>query len=134
MTKLVPCVCGGTGIVVDAEPSEEYIALCEQYNTRPFREFAVKCDKCGKQTHGYNIKSPAYREWNRINTKRPHLKKQIFNKNQKAKVLRTIARFLKAVRDEYPNDEFIRDYAKDLYFEICLSALESETNERADKK
>lgn len=131
--KLLPCICGGNGITVDAEPPKEERERCEKYGCEPRRHYAVRCDKCGKQTKPYTIKCPAWKEWNRSN--REKCKYKLFNAKQKAMVMRRLVRMLKDARDECPNDETIKGYAEDLYDEILVSAEKGASNDgKADKK
>lgn len=65
--KLLPCICGGNGITVDAEPPKEERESWEKHGFEPPRHYAVRCDKCGKQTKPYKLKTPAWKEWNRLN-------------------------------------------------------------------
>ncbi|MGN0656581.1 MAG: hypothetical protein ACI4KR_07295 [Ruminiclostridium sp.] len=134
MAKLVPCTCGGNGHIVDVAPPQEELELCEQNDTRPFRLYAIKCDKCGKLTDGYIVKSPARREWNRMNTLRVLPKNEIFSKKQKTLIKKKIARFLKGVRDEWPDDNHIPAYAEDLLYEIIIAADKGAKHEQANKK
>lgn len=131
--KLLPCTCGGNGITVDAEPPKEERERCEKYGCEPRRHYAVRCDKCGKQTKPYTIKCPAWKEWNRSN--REKCKYKLFNAKQKAMVMRRLVRMLKDARDECPDDETIKGYAEDLYGEILVSAEKGANDARkADKK
>lgn len=134
MAKLVPCTCGGNGNIVDVDPPQEQLELCEKYGTRPFSLYAIKCDKCGKLTDGYNVKSPARREWNRMNTPRVLPENEIFSKKQKTLIKKQITRFLKDVRDEYPDDKHIPAYAEDLLYNIIIAADKGAKREQANKK
>lgn len=86
--KLLPCICGGNGITVDAEPPKEERESWEKHGLEPPRHYAVRCDKCGKQTKPYKLKTPAWKEWNRAN--REKCKYKLFNAKQKAMVLSLI--------------------------------------------
>lgn len=86
--KLLPCTCGGTGLTVVALPPEEECERCKRWGCEPRIHFAVQCDKCGKQTKPYTLKTPAYKEWNRSN--REKCKYKLFNSRQKAMVMRRI--------------------------------------------
>lgn len=131
--KLLPCTCGGNGITVDAEPPEEELEKYERWGCGLIRHYAVRCDKCGKQTKPYTLKTPAYKEWNRLN--REKCKYRLFNAKQKAMVMRRITAMLKDARDECPNDETIKGYAEDLYNEILVAAEKGANDARkADKK
>lgn len=131
--KLLPCTCGGNGITVDAEPPKEERESWERAGLRARIHFAVRCDKCGKQTKPYTLKCPAWKEWNRINRKK--CKYKLFNSKQKAMVMRRITAMLKDARDECPSDETIKGYAEDLYNEILVSAEKGASDARkADKK
>lgn len=131
--KLLPCTCGGNGITVDAEPPEEELEKYERWGCGLIRHYAVRCDKCGKQTKPYTLKTPAYKEWNRLN--REKCKYKLFNSRQKAMVMRRITAMLKDARDECPNDETIKGYAEDLYNDILVAAEKGASDARkADKK
>lgn len=131
--KLIPCKCGGNGILVEAEPPEKEKEWCENNNCTPWTCFAVRCNKCGKQTQPYHLKTPAYKEWNRFN--RTKCKYKLFNCKQKAMIMRRILAMLKDARDECPNDETIKGYAEDLYDSILVAAEKGASNGRkADKK
>ena len=131
--KLLPCICGGNGITVDAEPPQQEVEWYEKYGCEPRRHYAVRCDKCGKQTKSYTIKCPAWKEWNRSN--REKCKHKLFNAKQKAMVMRRLVRMLKDARDECPNDETIKGYAEDLYDEILVAAEKGASDDgKADKK
>lgn len=131
--KLLPCTCGGNGITVDAEPPKEELEKYECWGCGLIRNYAVRCDKCGKQTKPYTLKTPAYKEWNRLN--REKCKYKLFNCRQKAMVMRRITAILKDARDECPNDETIKGYAEDLYNDILLAAEKGANDARkADKK
>lgn len=131
--KLLPCVCGGNGITVDVKPLEEELERWERHGLPPRKRYAVRCDKCDKQTKSYTIKCPAYKEWNRLN--REKCKYKVFNCKQKAMVMRRITAMLKDARDECPDDETIKGYAEDLYNEILVSAEKGASNVgKADKK
>lgn len=131
--KLLPCTCGGTGLTVVTIPPEEERERCKRWGCEPRIHFAVLCDKCGKQTNPYTLKTPAYKEWNRLN--REKCKYKLFNTKQKAMVMRRITAMLKDARDECPNDETIKGYAEDLYNEILVAAEKGASNARkADKK
>lgn len=134
MAELVPCTCGGNGNIVDVDPPQKELELCEENGIRPFRCYAVKCDKCGKRTDGYNVKRPAWREWNRMNTARVLPEKEIFSKRQKTLIKKKIASFLKDVRDEWPDDNHIPAYAEDLLYEIIIAADKGAKREQANKK
>lgn len=131
--KLLPCTCGGNGVTVDAELSQQEIEWCEKCGCEPYRHYAVRCDKCGKRTKSYTLKTPAWKEWNRFN--REKSKYKLFNCKQKAMVMRRITAMLKDARDECPNDETIKGYAEDLYNDILVSA-EKGANDggKTDKK
>lgn len=132
--KLLPCICGGNGITVDAEPPKEERESWEKHGFEPPRHYAVRCDKCGKQTKPYTLKCPAWKEWNRGN--REKCKYKLFNCKQKAMIMRRITAMLKDARDECPDDETIKGYAEDLYYEILVSAEKGANNDarKADKK
>lgn len=131
--KLLPCTCGGNGITVDADPPKEELEKYERWGCGLIRHYAVRCDKCGKQTKPYTLKTPAYKEWNRLN--RTKCKYKLFNSKQKAMVMRRITAMLKDARDECPNDETIKGYADDLYYEILVSTEKGASNDgKADKK
>ena len=131
--KLLPCTCGGNGITIEAEPSEEERKAYERWGCGMRTHFAVRCDKCGKQTKSYTLKCPAWKEWNRSN--REKCKYKLFNCKQKAMVMRRITAMLKDARDECPNDETIKGYAEDLYNDILVAAEKGASNARkADKK
>lgn len=131
--KLLPCTCGGTGLTVDAEPPQREVEQCEKYGCEPRRHYAVRCDKCDKQTKSYTLKTPAWKEWNRAN--REKCKYKVFNSKQKAMVMRRITAMLKDARDECPNDETIKGYAEDLYNDILVAAEKGASDARkADKK
>ena len=131
--KLLPCTCGGNGVTIDAEPPKEELEKYERWGCGLIRHFAVRCDKCGKQTKSYKLKCPAWKEWNRIN--REKCKYKLFNSKQKAMVMRRITAMLKDARDECPNDETIKGYAEDLYNDILVAAEKGASNARkADKK
>lgn len=131
--KLLPCTCGGNGITVDAEPPKEELKKYERWGCGLIRHYAVRCDKCGKQTKPYTLKTPAYKEWNRLN--REKCKYRLFNSKQKAMVMRRITAMLKDARDECPNDETIKGYAEDLYNDILVAAEKGASDARkADKK
>lgn len=131
--KLLPCTCGGNGITVDAEPPKEELEKYERWGCGLIRHYAVRCDKCGKQTKPYTLKTPAYKEWNRLN--REKSKYKLFNSRQKAMVMRRITAMLKDARDECPNDETIKGYAEDLYNDILVAAEKGANDARkADKK
>lgn len=134
MAKLVPCTCGGNGIIVDVDPPQKEIEICENICAPIFRRYAVKCDKCEKLTDGYIAKDPARREWNRMNTPRVLPEKEIFSRKQKTLIKKKIARFLKAVRDECPDDNHIPAYTEDLLYEIIIAADKGAKNEQSDKK
>lgn len=131
--KLLPCTCGGNGVTVDAEPPKEERESWEKHGFNAPRHFAVRCDKCRKQTKPYKLKTPAWKEWNRSN--REKCKYKLFNSKQKAMVMRRITAMLKDARDECPDDETIKGYAEDLYDSI-LAAAEKETSNvrKTDKK
>lgn len=131
--KLLPCICGGTGITVVSDPPEEDRESWERAGLRARIHFVVQCGKCGKQTKPYPLKTPAQKEWNRLN--RTKCTYKLFNAKQKAMVMRRITAMLKDARDECPNDETIKGYAEDLYNEILVSA-EKGANDvgKADKK
>lgn len=82
--KLIACTCGGNGITVDAEPPKEERESWERHGFEPPRHYAVRCDKCGKQTGTYKLKTPAWKEWNRLN--KTKCKYKLFNAKQKAMV------------------------------------------------
>lgn len=124
--KLIACTCGGNGITVDAEPPKEERESWERHGFEPPRHYAVRCDKCGKQTGTYKLKTPAWKEWNRLN--KTKCKYKLFNAKQKAMVMRRIIRMLKDARDESPNDEVIKGYAKDLYDKILIAAEKGADN------
>ena len=131
--KLLPCTCGGNGVTVDAEPPKEELEKYERWGCGLIRHYAVRCDKCGKQTKPYTLKTPAYKEWNRLN--REKCKYKLFNSKQKAMVMRRITAMLKDARDECPNDETIKGYAEDLYNDILVAAEKGANDARkADKK
>lgn len=131
--KLLPCTCGGNGVTVDAEPPKEELEKYERWGCGLIRHYAIRCDKCGKQTKPYKLKTPAYKEWNRLNRKK--CKYKLFNSKQKAMVMRRITAMLKDARDECPDDETIKGYAEDLYYEILVSAEKGANDARkADKK
>lgn len=131
--KLLPCTCGGNGVTIEADPPEEEWEKCERWGCGLRMHFAVRCDKCGKQTKSYMLKTPAWKEWNRLN--REKCKYKLFNAKQKAMIMRRITAMLKDARDECPNDETIKGYAEDLYNEILVSAEKGASNARkADKK
>ena len=124
--KLIACTCGGNGITVDAEPPKEERESWERHGFEPPRHYAVRCDKCGKQTGTYKLKTPAWKEWNRLN--KTKCKYKLFNAKQKAMVMRRIIRMLKDARDESPNDEATKGYAEDLYDEILIAAEKGADN------
>lgn len=124
--KLLPCICGGNGITVDAEPPKEERESWEKHGCEPRRHYAVRCDKCGKQTQSYTIKTPAWKEWNRLN--KTKCKYKLFNAKQKAMVMRRLIRMLKDARDESPSNEAIKGYAEDLYDEILIAAEKGADN------
>lgn len=131
--KLLPCICGGNGITVEAEPPEEERKACERWGCGMRMHFAVRCDKCGKQTKSYTLKTPAYKEWNRLN--REKCKYKLFNSKQKAMVMRRITAMLKDARDECPDNETIKGYAEDLYDSILVAAEKGANDGRkADQK
>lgn len=131
--KLLPCTCGGNGITIKAEPPEEERKAYERWGCGMRTYFAVRCDKCGKQTNPYTLKTPAWKEWNRIN--REKCKYKLFNSKQKAMVMQRITAMLKDARDECPNDEAIKGYAEYLYNDILVAAEKGANNARkADKK
>nr|DAR35041.1 MAG TPA: hypothetical protein [Caudoviricetes sp.] len=131
--KLLPCICGGIGITIEAKPLEEELERWERHGLRPRTRYAVRCDKCGKQTKPYTLKTPAWKEWNRLN--REKCKFKLFNSKQKAMVMRRITAMLKDARDECPNDETIKGYAEDLYNDILVAAEKGASDARkADKK
>ena len=131
--KLLPCTCGGNGITIEADPSEEERKAYECWGCGMRMHFAVRCDKCGKQTKPYTLKTPAWKEWNRIN--REKCKYKLFNAKQKAMVMRRITAMLKDARDECPNDEAIKGYAEDLYNDILVAAEKGASDVgKADKK
>ena len=127
--KLLPCTCGGNGITIEADPPEEERKAYERWGCGMRTHFAVRCDKCGKQTNPYPLKTPAYKEWNRLN--REKSKYRLFNSKQKAMVMRRITAMLKDARDECPNDEAIKGYAEDLYNEILVVAEKGAKNDGA---
>lgn len=43
--KLLPCICGGNGITVDADPPQREVEWCEKHGCEPRRHYAVRCDK-----------------------------------------------------------------------------------------
>ena len=119
--KLLPCTCGGNGVTY------------ERWGCGMIKHFAVRCDKCRKQTKSYTLKCPAWKEWNRLN--REKCKYKLFNAKQKAMVMRRITEMLKDARDECPNDEAIKGYAEDLYNDILVAAEKGASDARkADKK
>ncbi len=124
--KLLPCICGGIGITIEAKPLEEELERWERHGLRPRTRYAVRCDKCGKQTQSYTIKTPAWKEWNRSN--REKCKYKLFSSRQKAMVMRRIVRMLKDARDESPSNEAIKGYAEDLYDEILIAAEKGADN------
>lgn len=124
--KLLPCICGGIGIIIEAKPLEEELERWERHGLRPRTRYAVRCDKCGKQTQSYTIKTPAWKEWNRSN--REKCKYKLFSSRQKAVVMRRIVRMLKDARDESPSNEAIKGYAEDLYDEILIAAEKGADN------
>ena len=131
--KLLPCTCGGNGVTIEAEPPEEERKAYERWGCGLIRHYAARCDKCGKQTNPYKLKTVAWKEWNRLN--REKCKYKLFNAKQKAMVMRRITAILKDARDECPNDEAIKGYAEDLYNDILLAAEKGASNARkADKK
>ena len=131
--KLLTCTCGGNGVTIDAEPPREELEKYERWGCGVIRHFAVRCDKCGKQTKPYKLKCPAWKEWNRLN--REKCKYKLFNCKQKAMVMRRITAMLKDARDECPNDETIKGYAEDLYNDILVAAEKGASDARkADKK
>lgn len=131
--KLLPCTCGGNGVTVDVKPLEEELERWERHGLPQRKRYAVRCDKCGKQTKSYTIKCPAWKEWNRSN--REKCKYKLFNCKQKAMVMRRITAMLKDARDECPNDETIKGYAEDLYNEILVAAEKGASDGgKADKK
>lgn len=131
--RLLPCTCGGNGITIEAEPPEEERKAYERWGCGMRTHFAVRCDKCGEQTKSYTLKCPAWKEWNRFN--REKCKYKLFNSKQKAIVMRRITVMLKDARDECPNDETIKGYAEDLYYDILVSAEKGASNVgKADKK
>lgn len=131
--KLLPCTCGGNGITVDAELPQREIKWCKKCGYEPCRHYAVRCDKCGKQTKSYTLKTPAWKEWNRLNRER--CKYKLFNSKQKTMVMRRITAMLKDARDECPSDETIKGYAEDLYNDILVAAEKGANDARkADKK
>lgn len=131
--KLLPCTCGGNGITIEAEPPKEELERYERWGCGMRTYFAVRCDKCGKQTNPYMLKCPAWKEWNRSN--REKCKYKLFNSKQKAIVMRRITAMLKDARDECPNDETIKGYAEDLYNDILVAAEKGASDARkADKK
>ena len=131
--RLLPCTCGGNGVTIDAEPPKEELEKYERWGCGLIRHYAVRCDKCGKQTKPYTLKTPAWKEWNRSN--REKCKYKLFNCKQKAMVMRRITAMLKDARDECPDDETIKGYAEDLYDSILAAAEKGASNVRkADKK
>lgn len=131
--KLLPCTCGGNGVTVDADPPKAELEKYERWGCGLIRHYAVRCDKCGKQTKPYTLKTPAYKEWNRAN--REKCKYKLFNSKQKAMVMRRITAMLKDARDECPNDETIKGYAEDLYYEILVAAEKGASDSgKTDKK
>lgn len=130
--KLLPCICGGIGITVNAKPPEEERKSWEKHGLNAPRHYAVCCGKCGKQTKPYKLKTPAWKEWNRLN--REKCKYKLFNSKQKAMVMRRITAMLKDARDECPDDEAIKGYAEDLYNEILVSAEKGASDARTANK
>lgn len=131
--KLLPCTCGGNGVTVNVKPLEEELERWERHGLPQRKRYAVRCDKCGKQTKSYTIKCPAWKGWNRSN--REKCKYKLFNSKQKAMVMRRITAMLKDARDESPNDETIKGYAEDLYNDILLATEKGASDARkADKK
>lgn len=131
--KLLPCTCGGNGITIEAEPPKEELEKYERWGCGMRKYFAVRCDKCGKQTKPYTLKTPAWKEWNRTN--REKCKYKLFNSKQKSMVMCRITAMLKDARDECPNDEAIKGYAEDLYNDILVAAEKGASDARkADKK
>lgn len=55
--KLIACTCGGQGVTIDAEPPQREVEWCKKHGCEPRRHYAVRCDKCGKQTQSYTIKT-----------------------------------------------------------------------------
>lgn len=131
--KLIACTCGGQGVTIDAEPPQREVEWCKKHGCEPRRHYAVRCNECGKQTQPYTIKTPAWKEWNRLNKTR--CKYKLFNAKQKAMIMRRLIRMLKDARDESPNDEVIKGYAEDLYDEILIAAEKGANDDgKADKK
>lgn len=64
--KLLPCTCGGNGVTIDAEPPKEERESWEKHGLNAPRHYAVCCGKCGKQTKPYKLRTPAWKEWNRL--------------------------------------------------------------------
>ena len=60
--KLIACTCGGQGVTIDAEPPQREVEWCKKHGCEPRRHYAVRCDKCGKQTQSYTIKTPAWKD------------------------------------------------------------------------
>lgn len=123
----------GQGVTIDAEPPQREVEWCKKHGCEPRRHYAVRFNECGKQTQPYTIKTPAWKEWNRLNKTR--CKYKLFNAKQKAMIMRRLIRMLKDARDESPNDEVIKGYAEDLYDEILIAAEKGANDARkADKK